>query len=48
MRILLQRVTKGSVTIDGKPVSEIGPGLVILVGGGKGDTAEQADWLAEK
>ncbi len=48
MRTLLQRVTKGSVTIDGKPVSEIGPGLVILVGVGKGDTAEQADWLAEK
>ncbi len=48
MRVLVQRVTKGSVTIDGQRVSEIGAGLVILVGVGKGDTHEQADWLAEK
>lgn len=48
MRLLVQRVTKGSVTIDEQRVSEIGAGLVILVGVGKGDTQEQADWLAEK
>lgn len=48
MRLLIQRVTRGSVTVDNKLVSEIGPGLVILVGVGKGDTTEQADWLAEK
>jgi len=48
MRLLIQRVTRGSVTVDQKLVSEIGAGLVVLVGVGKGDTQEQADWLAEK
>jgi D-tyrosyl-tRNA(Tyr) deacylase len=48
MRILIQRVTRGSVTVEGQRISEIGPGLVILTGVGKGDTQEQADWLAEK
>jgi D-tyrosyl-tRNA(Tyr) deacylase len=48
MRLLIQRVKCGSVTVADKLVSEIGPGLVILVGVGKGDTHEQADWLAEK
>ena len=32
----------------GETVAEIGPGLVILVGVGKGDTEAQAEWLAEK
>jgi D-tyrosyl-tRNA(Tyr) deacylase len=48
MRLLVQRVTGGSVTIADQRISEIGVGLVILVGVGKGDTADQADWLAEK
>lgn len=48
MRTVIQRVSHGSVTVDGKRVSEIGPGLVILVGVGKGDAEAQADWLAEK
>jgi D-aminoacyl-tRNA deacylase len=48
MRTVIQRVSRGSVTVDGKRVSEIGPGLVILVGVGKGDAEAQADWLAEK
>lgn len=48
MRLLIQRVKRGSVTVAGKLISQIGPGLVILVGVGKGDTTEQADWLAEK
>ena len=48
MRVVIQRVTEGSVTINGEVVSEIGKGLVILVGVGKGDTQEKADWLAEK
>jgi D-aminoacyl-tRNA deacylase len=48
MRLLIQRVTRGSVTVDQKLISEIGAGLVVLVGVGKGDTQEQADWLAEK
>jgi D-tyrosyl-tRNA(Tyr) deacylase len=48
MRILIQRVAHGAVTVDGQRVSEIGPGLVILVGVGKADGEAQADWLAEK
>jgi len=48
MRTVIQRVSHGSVTVDGKRVSEIGPGLVILVGVGKGDAEAQADWMAEK
>jgi D-tyrosyl-tRNA(Tyr) deacylase len=36
------------VAVEGERVSEIGPGLVILVGVGKGDDEAQADWLAEK
>src|SRR5574341_881659 len=48
MRVLIQRVTKGSVTVDGKRVSEIGRGLAILVGVGHGDGVQQAEWLAEK
>ncbi|MBM2849575.1 MAG: dtd [Anaerolineales bacterium] len=48
MRTVIQRVSFGSVTVDGNRVSEIGPGLVILVGVGKGDGEAQADWLAEK
>ena len=48
MRTVIQRVSRGSVTVGGKRVSEIGPGLVILVGVGKGDAEAQAGWLAEK
>jgi D-tyrosyl-tRNA(Tyr) deacylase len=48
MRAVVQRVKKGAVTVAGERVAEIGPGLVILVGVGKGDTEAQADWLAEK
>jgi D-tyrosyl-tRNA(Tyr) deacylase len=48
MKTVIQRVSRGSVTVDGNRVSEIGPGLVILVGVGKGDGEAQADWLAEK
>ncbi len=48
MRLILQRVTKGSVMVEGKCVAEIGLGLVILVGVGRNDTQAQADWLAEK
>lgn len=48
MRALIQRVTRGSVTVNDQRVSEIGPGLVILLGVGHGDTQEKAGWLAEK
>ncbi len=48
MRVLLQRVTSGSVTVDGAIVGRIGPGLVLLAGIGHNDTAEIVDRMAEK
>ncbi len=48
MRALLQRVSKASVTVDGQVVSQIGKGLLILLGIGHGDSEEQAAFLAEK
>ena len=36
------------MTVEGERVSEIGPGLLLLVGVGRGDTEAEADWLAEK
>jgi D-aminoacyl-tRNA deacylase len=48
MRILLQRVSRASVTVDGQVVARIGKGLLILLGVGHGDGEEQARFLAEK
>jgi D-tyrosyl-tRNA(Tyr) deacylase len=48
MRALIQRVKTGKVTVDGRTVAEIAHGLVILLGIGQGDTAEQARFLAGK
>jgi D-tyrosyl-tRNA(Tyr) deacylase len=48
MRLVIQRVKRGAVSVVGEVVGEIGPGMVILVGVGKGDGEAQADWLAEK
>jgi D-aminoacyl-tRNA deacylase len=48
MRALIQRVKSGKVTTDNRTVAEIGPGLVILLGIGQGDTEVQAKFLAEK
>ncbi len=48
MKIVLQRVRRGSVTVEGKRIAEIGQGLVLLVGVGPGDNAEKARALAEK
>jgi D-aminoacyl-tRNA deacylase len=48
MRAVVQRVSKGRVTVEGRAVAEIGRGLVILVGVGPGDTPAQARALAEK
>ena len=48
MRIVIQRVTEASVTIDGKLHSTIGPGLMVLVGVREGDTEDDMRWLAQK
>ena len=48
MRAILQRVTEASVSVGGETVGQIGPGLVVLVGAGHGDTEAQARKLADK
>jgi D-aminoacyl-tRNA deacylase len=48
MRALLQRVRRGSVSIEGKKIAEIGPGMVVLLGVGQGDSETEADSLAHK
>ena len=48
MRDVLQRVQHGRVTVGGRTVAEIGPGLVILLGIGPDDGDEQAQYLADK
>ena len=48
MRAVVQRVSRASVTVDGRVTGEIGPGLMILLGVGGGDTSRVAASLAEK
>ena len=48
MRIVLQRVSSGSVSIEGGQPHKIGPGLVALVGFGHQDGEKQVDYLADK
>lgn len=48
MRTLIQRVQHASVTIDGQVKSEIGKGLLVLVGIEDRDTREDIEWLCKK
>lgn len=48
MRVVLQRVAKASVRIDGRVVGSIGAGFCLLVGFTHSDTPAQAEWMAEK
>jgi D-tyrosyl-tRNA(Tyr) deacylase len=48
MKALLQRVSQASVTVDGRLISQIQRGFVILLGVTHTDTAEEAEWLAAK
>ena len=48
MRVVLQRVSRACVTIDGRVAGAIGRGFCLLVGFTHGDTAAQVDWMAEK
>ncbi len=48
MRVVLQRVKSASVTVGEERISEIGPGLLLLVGVAEGDGEAEADWLAAK
>jgi len=48
MRALLQRVSCAQVSIAGACVGKIGPGLLVFLGVGAGDTERDADYLAER
>ena len=48
MRLLLQRVRRASVTVAGETVGEIGHGILLFIGITRGDSREDADWLAKK
>ena len=48
MRIVLQRVSHASVTINGSVKSSIGAGLLALLGVCEEDTEEDVDWLVKK
>jgi len=48
MRAVVQRVTKASVSVDSQIVGKISSGIVVLLGVGKDDTLEDAEYLAEK
>ena len=48
MRAVVQRVLEASVTVNGEKVSQIGPGLLVLLGVGKGDTEADVPWMVEK
>ncbi|PIA31317.1 hypothetical protein AQUCO_05100093v1 [Aquilegia coerulea] len=48
MRAVVQRVTSASVEVEGRTVSEIGPGLVVLVGIHESDVESDADYICRK
>jgi len=48
MRAVVQRVSASRVEVEGRTVGETGAGLLILLGVGRDDTGEDADYLAEK
>jgi D-tyrosyl-tRNA(Tyr) deacylase len=48
LKIVLQRVKSASVSVADEQISEIGPGLLLLVGIARGDDEAEAKWLVEK
>jgi D-tyrosyl-tRNA(Tyr) deacylase len=48
VRVVIQRVSKASVTVDRQTVGAIGQGLMVLLGVAQGDTSQEAKFLAEK
>jgi D-tyrosyl-tRNA(Tyr) deacylase len=48
MRVLLQRVSKANVIVEGKITGEIGRGLLLLVGIRDGDSEAEVEWMARK
>lgn len=48
MRVVLQRVTRAAVRVEDAVVGQIESGWLVLLGVARGDTDQDADWLAEK
>jgi len=48
VRAVVQRVAEASVRVEGEEASRIGPGLVVLLGVGTGDSERDADYLADR
>ena len=48
MRVVIQRVSSASVSVANKKISNIGIGLLILLGVAKGDVKKDIDYLAKK
>ena len=48
MRLLIQRVKRASVTINGNETRAINHGMCVFIGVTHGDNEKNADWLAEK
>lgn len=48
MRVVLQRVSRARVTVEGRVTGEIGRGLLLLAGFTEGDTDETLRWMADK
>jgi len=48
VRALIQRVSRASVSVDGRRIAAIGPGLLVLLGVRRGDGEAEADRLAQK
>jgi len=48
LRAIIQRVTRARVTVDSRVVGEIQSGMLVLLGVGRADTSESAQYLAEK
>lgn len=48
MKALIQRVSRASVSSEGRITGEIGPGLLVFVGFGRSDTEEDLEWMSRK
>lgn len=48
MKLIIQRVSEASVTIDSKDIAKINKGLLVLMGIGNNDNEEQINWMVNK